>query len=160
MTEFGPMDGLIELGLEPDSTFLQAFAVSRSRYMICGPSGPTALADAFNVPVAYANAVDGYICNDRAIVRTIDLQAPDGTILNQARFIEAAPNGLRPLLESGYTPLQIATEEMIRLVNRVQEATSDTPQWRVPARYDGPRPNKLVWPGNFRPRGQFLDMPE
>jgi putative glycosyltransferase (TIGR04372 family) len=159
MTKFGPMEGLLELGCEPDTTLLQAFAVSRSRYLVCGPSGPLAFGDAFHVPTAYANAISVYFCNDRAVVRTIDLQAPDGTIINQERFADTPP-GLNAMIEKGYIPLQISADELVRLVNRLHEKTSDTPEWRVPdPPFAGPRPNKLIWPGNFRPRGEFLEVP-
>ena len=67
MTKFPQIEGLIQLGFERDSTLLQAFAVSRSRFLLASPSGPLALGEAFHVPVAYANAWECHTPNDRAV---------------------------------------------------------------------------------------------
>jgi putative glycosyltransferase (TIGR04372 family) len=163
MTKFLQIDGLVQLGLEDNTTLLQAFAVSRSRFLLCGPTGPLALGDAFHVPLAYANAWGWDSPNDRALIRTIDLLTPEGTILNQhalVRAIEADPIGLRTLLNRGCEIIQNSPEEMVRLVNQVYEMTSDTPGWRAPdPPWAGPRPNQFVWPGRRRPRAQFISMP-
>lgn len=158
LTSFGKMPGLLELGLEPGAALLQAFAVSRARYMLAGPSGPMALAEAFHIPTAYANSWDLYLCNDRAIVRTVDLISPDGTLYNQERIVDMIPHGLKPLLESGYRTEQVSSQEMIRLVSEVHRVTEDCLGWREPEPiYRGDRPNTWTWPGELRSKSQWLE---
>ncbi len=157
MTPWPDQDGLIQLGLEPGTSLLQAFAVSRARYFVGGPTGPMALAEAFHVPTAYANSWDLYFNNDRAVVRTVDLVAPDGEVFNQARIVDMIPHGMKPLLSAGYVTRQIDGPEMIRLTSAVHRQTEGVSGWRAPEGMVGHIPNQLVWPGTYRPRARFLE---
>ena len=165
MTPFPAMNGLVDLSVEAENSLLQIVAVSRSRFMLSGDSGPSALADAMHVPLAITNSVSYWYCNDRLVSRTVDLVTPEGKVLNQEALLAAGMHKLhlRAAVKSGkgYKVHQPGPEEVIRLINYVYEATADTNGWRKP---DPPdvykRPNCLVWPSSPKPRGRFLPMPE
>jgi putative glycosyltransferase (TIGR04372 family) len=162
MTPFPPREGLIDLSIEGNNALLQTFAVSRSRFMLCGDSGPSAIADALHVPLALTNSVSYWYNNDRIVVRTIDLVTPEGEVLNQEALASTAMHKLKLMkaMKKGYKVFHPGPEEVIRLVNHIYDATADTPGWRVP---DAPcarkRPNQLTWPLRPKPRWNFLPMP-
>jgi putative glycosyltransferase (TIGR04372 family) len=163
MTPFPAMEGLIDLSTEADASLMQIVAVNRCRFMVCGDSGPSAIADAMHVPLALTNSVSYWYNNDREVVRTVDLITPEGLVINQAALAATGmhkPHLVRALKE-GYQVFQPGPEELIRLVDFIYETTSDTTGWRVP---DAPkvrkRPNCLIWPADPKPRGKFLPTPE
>lgn len=164
MTPFPARNGLIDLSRESGNAYLQTFAISRSRFHLGGPSGPSAIANGFGVPHAMANATDYNPDNERLVYRTIDVITPDGTRLSQKAMFDAG-FCKRVLLNLAreQRPFRVeknSAEEIIRLANFVYEMTSDAPGWREPhtSQRPGPRPNQLIWPAQPRPRGHFLPL--
>lgn len=163
MTPYPEMNGLVDLSREA-GPMLQAFAISRSRFFLGGPSGPSAVADAFHVPAAVADAVDYHPHNEGMVMRTIDFMTPAGRIYRQKELFDAGYSKLRfmDLLNAGqgYKVAKNSTAEVMRLANYIYEKTADTTGWRGPAEPDPrPRPNQFSWPpGEPRPRGGFLPM--
>ncbi len=163
MTPFPALPGLVDLSRDA-GPMLQTFAISRSRFFLGGPSGPAAVADAFNVPHAQADAVDYYPHNEGMVIRSIDLITPDGRVLRQKDLFDAGYSKLNILghilKNEGYRYEKNSAKEVIRLANFVYERTADTIGWRAPAAADPrPRPNQFSWPpGEPRPKGGFLPM--
>ena len=164
MTVFPAMDGLVDLSRETGNSFPQAFAISRSRFFLGGPSGPSAVADAFNVPNGILDAVDYHPSNDGMVMRTIDLVTPDGKLYRQEALFEAGfyKMAILKLLASrqGYRVFKNGAEEAIRLANHLHQMTADIAGWRSAASPDPrPRPNQFSWPpGKPQPRGSFLPI--
>jgi putative glycosyltransferase (TIGR04372 family) len=59
MTELPPRKGFVDLSRIKNSFLLQAYACSRSRFLLGGDSGPTVIATGFNTPAAAVNLVNG-----------------------------------------------------------------------------------------------------
>jgi putative glycosyltransferase (TIGR04372 family) len=159
MSALPAMDGLVDLS-RADAN-LQCFAISRARFLLAGPSGPSSVAACFHVPVALVNAVDVGPENDRAVYRTIKLATPDGGRLTQAALFEAGydEESIIQRMAAGERlgVIRIAPEEIIRCSNFVYERTANVKGWREPEPVDPrPRPNVLEWPGSTRMRGMFL----
>jgi putative glycosyltransferase (TIGR04372 family) len=164
MTPYPEMNGLIDLSREAGNSMLQTFAISRSRFFLGGPSGPSAVADAFHVPAAVADAVDYHPHNEGMVMRTVDLRTPTGHVLRQKELFDAGYSKLimMHVLNSGqgYDVTKNSSAEVIRLANYIYEMTADTTGWRDPTEPDPrPRPNQFSWPpGEPNPRGVFLPM--
>lgn len=163
MTPWPGLKGLVDLSREPDNSKLQAFALSRSRFLFSGPSGPSALADALNVPAAMADAVEyGGLGNERMVMRTVDFTTPEGRLYRQGELFEAGYHKMRilQLLKhgQGYRVIKNGLPEMMRLAGFLHAMTDDVSAWRIPAKPKAwVRPNQLLWPpGEPRLRSQFL----
>ncbi|MHB1206348.1 MAG: TIGR04372 family glycosyltransferase [Rhodospirillaceae bacterium] len=164
MTPYPPLEGVVDLSRDASNSLLQTFAISRSRFFLGGPSGPSAVADAFHVPSAVADVVDYCPYNDGLVIRTIDLVTPEGRVYRQKDLFDAGYSKLRVMdaLRSGkgYRMSKNSIAEVIRLTNFIHEKTADTTGWRTPAAPDPrPRPNQFSWPpGEPIPRGSFLPV--
>jgi putative glycosyltransferase (TIGR04372 family) len=58
MTQLPPRKGFVDLSSISNSFLLQAYACSRSRFLLGGDSGPTVIATGFNTPAAAVNMVN------------------------------------------------------------------------------------------------------
>ncbi len=163
MTPYPALPGLVDLSRDA-GPMLQTLAISRSRFFLGGPSGPSAVADAFHVPAAVADAVDYHPHNEGMVMRTIDLVTPTGRVYRQKELFDAGYSKLRilELLQAGegYQIVKNSIPEVARLTNYIYQMTADTAGWRGPAKPDPrPRPNQFSWPpGEPQPRGGFLPM--
>jgi putative glycosyltransferase (TIGR04372 family) len=164
MTPYPALDGMIDLSRDAGNSLLQTFAISRSRFFLGGPSGPSAVADAFHVPSAVADAVDYHPHNEGMVMRTVDLVTPEGKLLRQKDLFDAGYSKLRLMdalkSQTGFHIFKNSSGEVVRLANFIYDMTSDTTGWRGPALPDPrPRPNQFSWPpGEPRPRGCFLPV--
>ncbi len=162
MTPFPTTDGVIDLSRESNSAFLQAFAISRSRFFFGGPSGPTSIADALNIPNGIANASNYHAFNEGCVLRTVDLYDPNGKVIRQKELFDAGYCKLRMMeaMAVGFTVVQNSPAELSRLANFLYDMTDGITGWReTPAPILAPRPNNFTWPpGPPRPRGQFLPV--
>jgi putative glycosyltransferase (TIGR04372 family) len=160
MTEFPKMDGLIDLSRFRANSFLQTFAISRSRFLLSGPSGPVVVANSLNVPVGQVNAVDVIACNKNHVYRTVKVKTADGRTLTNRAFFDSGYFKLKLMKELRNGEVMafiVPAEEVTRMANYMFELTADTTGWREPPPPDvRPRSNKMVWPGKPDMKGHFL----
>jgi putative glycosyltransferase (TIGR04372 family) len=128
------------------STMLQAFAVSRARFLLCSPSGPPALAMAFGVPVCCVNMTDvwwgwGPHCHGL----TVRVDAPPGGF-SMRQLIEhnqLHSNGLLALEAKRYVVRHRTADEICeaaRHVNAIYAQARPAPDPAVapPLRFEWP----------------------
>jgi putative glycosyltransferase (TIGR04372 family) len=150
------MPGVVDLTLTPDSLMLQAFALSRARYALCSHSGLMHLAMAFQTPLAAADSVNttalGFYKNSVCLTKTY--VSPEGREYRQKDALDAGVLDLKPdSLPPGFTIRDCTAAELIQLVNRLYDMTSDTPGWREPVRekVKTPNPEMFGWMTEKRP---------
>jgi putative glycosyltransferase (TIGR04372 family) len=154
MTPFAPRDGFVDLSLRPNSFMLQAAAVSHSRFMIAGPSGPMTLAMAFAIPLTLVDATDaggvwGLAYTD---VLTHEVTTPEGKVLRNSTLREAGLlNSFRltDLMRSDtlYTMRKANAAELRNVARRLFDRTAGVDEWRPPPQLPKtPKPNSVIWP--------------
>lgn len=166
MTPFKPRDGFVDLSTMADNFLLQAAAVSHSRFMIAGPSGPMILAPAFAIPHSFVDVVHarGYWDLERGDVLTHEVTTPGGEILRNASLLESGLLDLDRLTERGkaqpgYRIRKANSDELGIVVKRLYDRTQDCPAWRPPAEVPKcPKPNKIAWPLNLTYPTSWLDL--
>lgn len=160
MTPYPARKGYIDLSTLPDSSLLQAYAISRSRFMFAGPSGPGALAEAFDVPLALMDMVDHCLFKDRDVARTINVVMPNGEVINQGRYVEMNLNKLRVMelaRQGGCQIYKNGPGELVAMIDHVAAANSGSPEWRVPTPLStAPRPNSFTFPWQAHHTCTFL----
>ncbi|MBM3598444.1 MAG: TIGR04372 family glycosyltransferase [Alphaproteobacteria bacterium] len=164
MMPFPEIDGFVDLSAE--STMMQAFAVSRSRFLVAGPSGPSALGPALHVPTLVTNAVSMSGVWRRAdSLLTQHLVTPGGKRVTQARAIRQgmySTSSMKYLLEQkGYRLVRNNLDEMIAAVSLVSDGNSEIRDWREPGPEPASRPpNQIVWPPPLSRPWRMLEFPE
>lgn len=160
MTPYPTRENYVDLSVFPDSSLLQAYAISRSRFMIGGPSGPAALAETFNVPLALVDMVDFCTIKYNDIVRTINVITPSGEVINQQRYLELGLSKLKVMglvQTQGYKVGKNSSDTIVALTDRIFELSSDTLKWRVPTPISSViRPNSFTWPRQGKHKFTFL----
>jgi len=161
MTKFPDLEHFVDLSRDDDSHVIQSFAVSRSRFLLSTPSGPGAIAYAFDVPTAYANAVDMWCSSTKIIHRTVDVITPDGAVINQQEYNERGLSKLKLLSllseKSGYRVVQNSAEIVKSLADAIFQSTKETVGWRTNSSAEkGFRPNQFTWPPNMELNTRFL----
>ena len=150
MMPYPARKGYVDLTVLPDSSLLQAYAISRSRFMFSGPSGPAAVAEAFDVPLALMDMVDHCLLKERDVARTINVVMPDGQVINQQRYADMNLNKLHVMelaRQSGCQIYKNRPAELIALIDRIADVSSDTQGWRIPTPPStAPRPNSFTFP--------------
>lgn len=164
MVPFPARPGFIDVSRLPDSETLQAFAVSRSRFLIAGPSGALPLGPAFNVPAGHTDATDFWgPMQAQDVVRTIDVITPSGECLNQQALWDAdlGKLGLLRKIGSGepYQVIKNSPEILAQMANHLYEQTSNVTGWRDPTPpVTSNRPNCFTWPLPPKLRYQYLKV--
>jgi len=161
MTKFPDFDNFVDLSRDDDSHVLQSFAVSRSRFLLSTPSGPGAIAYAFDVPTAYANAVDMWCSSPKIIHRTVDVITPDGAVINQQEYKKRGLSKLKLLNllneKSDYRVVQNSADIVKLLADAIFQSTKETLGWRTNTLgAEIFRPNQFVWPPNMELTTRFL----
>ena len=165
MTPFPERSGLVDLSRLENSFMLQAFAVSRSRFMIGGASGPPTLGWSFNVPTAIADCPDAHAGWGSAmqLVLTPCVTTPDGRTLRNQALHEAGLLESRLLIKKlangeNYEIQKNTGEELSALATRLNDASKDVRTWREPADHPvASRPNALTWPPKSSYKMTFFD---
>lgn len=158
MTEFPAQKGFIDLALEEDDIFyLQAFAMSRARFMLGVSSGPLQVTSAFGTPTVSTNCITPFNApgcwNDHDLCLHRNIFLKDGTRVSAK---DAMDNGLynRALMVSleqshGITILENSSDELFQAALKLHAQTLDTEAWRVPVQEpDQTRDykNQFPWP--------------
>ncbi len=150
MTPFPESGRIIDLSKIESSTLLQAYAVSRSRFMLSTPSGPLTFADAFDRHLVEVNAVDLWLRNPKSLVRTVDVFLQDGTVVNQQAYLEAGYDKLRLMKELKEKKVKVAqntADQILDVVRQIIATTEPIDGWEPPATQSpGERPNVISWP--------------
>ncbi len=158
--------GVVDLSRLPNSFMLQAFAASRARFMIAGPSGASALACGFQVPLGLVDATDaqaGWGDMERLIL-THELTTPDGGRLRNKELLETGLLSRRPLENltnrlKGYTIRKCTGSELAAVASHLSANNEDVAAWRPAREAPGTRrPNAIVWPPQTRNDIRFFDV--
>lgn len=166
MQEFPERPGYVDLSRMRNSFMLQAFAVSRARFVIAGPSGAMTLGCGFQVPICTVDATDGQSGwgDMERIVLTQELLTPDRGALRNRELMDAGLLSRRPLANlingrEGYALRKCTGRELACVADHLHACTGDTAGWRAPRQMpDAPRPNGLMWPPRTREDITFLDV--
>lgn len=164
MVEFKPRAGFVDLSAEENAFFLQAAAVSHSRFMIAGPSGPMVLAMAFDVPLTLVDAVHTGGLWNRSDVLTHEVTTPKGEPLRNAALLASGLLNIDVLAarikaEPGYRVRKASAEELAVVAQRIFDRTKDCAGWRQPAQVPSlPRPNQITWPLKLTYPMQWFDL--
>jgi putative glycosyltransferase (TIGR04372 family) len=153
MAPFRARAGFVDLSKEADF-LLQAAAVSYSRFMIAGPSGPMMLSAAFHIPHTFVDVVDtrAYWNVHQTEVLTHEVTTPSGAVLRNESLQAAGLLNVdrlteRVKAEPGYTIRKASRKELELAAKRLFDKTSDCTTWRRPATIpSGPKPNHVAWP--------------
>ncbi|MBM3514352.1 MAG: TIGR04372 family glycosyltransferase [Alphaproteobacteria bacterium] len=160
MTPFPPRAGYVDLSVLSNSSLLQAFAVSRSRYLLVSPSGAGALGHAFNTPTGKANVVDYWQVNDHDLLSTVMVEMKDGRTLTQAALVDAGldKKAMMDGLSNGsiVRVVQNPPTRLIALADQLHRETCDVEGWRAPTAPLTARPNAISWPPRPVRRTRFL----
>lgn len=158
--------GLVDLAPLENSFMLQACAVSRARFMVAGPSGPTALGWGFQIPIGIVDATDaqgGWGDMERVIL-THEVQTPDGRRLRNRALLEAGLLSRAPLsrllkANEGYVVRKCSGAEVARVAAHLHACTDGVSGWRAPrAAAKRVAPNALTWPPQTVEHLPFLDL--
>jgi putative glycosyltransferase (TIGR04372 family) len=141
MTPFPPRRDFVDLAIEEDDIFnLQAFAISRARFMVGVSTGPLQVASAFGTPAASTNSViprgnpGCWNPHDLCLHRNVFLA--DGTRIPQSDAVE---HGLmsagilkRLAREKGLIVLENSAEELFEVARRLADRSGEVSGWRTP----------------------------
>jgi putative glycosyltransferase (TIGR04372 family) len=164
MAPFRARPGFVDISRLPDSETLQAFAVSRSRFLIAGPSGALPLGPALNVPVGHTDSTDFWgPVQAQDVVRTVDVITPSGDVVNQKALWDSNLGKLELLRRIGagepYQVIKNSPEILAQMANHMYEQTSNVTGWREPTPpITTNRPNSFLWPRQPRLRYQYLKV--
>jgi putative glycosyltransferase (TIGR04372 family) len=165
MTSFRPRAGFIDLSQKADF-LLHAAAVSHSRFMIAGPSGPMILAPAFAIPHSFVDVIDtrGYWDVKNGDILTHMVMTPRGDALRNESLLAS---GLlddevltaRVASDKSYRVRKATVDELATVAQRLYDRTADCAAWRPPAKIPGgPKPNQVVWPPRLTYPTRWLDL--
>jgi putative glycosyltransferase (TIGR04372 family) len=127
------MDGLIDLAPFPDGFAEQAFAVSRSRFLVGSDSGPTQLACGFGVPVASTNALAASVWNDGDLVLIKRFVADGGRRVTAREMLDHGFLTIHRIHPGAFFEcIGNTPEELCTAADRMIETTGDCTGWRRP----------------------------
>lgn len=171
MTDFPARDGFVDLAKLDDSFELQTFAVTRSRFVLAGPSGIAQLGSAYNVPTAYLHGINEAGCWNHEDINLFQrLYDPAGHRMNirdsLATGILREQTIQKLVREQGFQAKPNTTEELCAATREIYDRTANCEGWRKPAphHFDG-YPNQLGLPitREVNPaagRGTFVEYPD
>lgn len=166
MTPFPARPGLVDLSRIRNSFMLQAFAVSRARFMIGGASGPVALGWSFYTPTAVVDCPEVHASwgSTRNVFLTHEVSTPDGERLQNQPLYESGLLDIRRLtrlMREGlnYSIRKNTGEDISTVADHLFTNTTDTPIWRQdPPRTNTVKPNALTWPPQTESELHFVDV--
>ena len=165
MKPFPPRQGLIDITGLKAPFMLQAFAVSRARFMIGGASGPVALGFAFGVPTAVCDCAEAHSTwgSEHNVFLTHEVTTPDGDMLQNQSLLDAGLLDVRELTRrvkagENYTLRTNNTAKLSAAASYLHECSTDVTGWRQePPPVTRTRPNTLTWPPQTTWNVKFLD---
>ncbi|MBT5265336.1 MAG: TIGR04372 family glycosyltransferase [Rhodospirillaceae bacterium] len=171
MKPFPAREGFVDLAKIDGSFELQTFAITRSRFLLGGSSGPTHLGCAYKVPTAYLQAIDeSGAWNQDDFILMQRIYDPSG---RRVGINEALPTGLlremtlRTLAaDQGFRILPNTVEELRAAARAIYKHTNGVDGWRDPVSTSFENyPNRLALPvtSDFGPsdsRATYLEYPE
>lgn len=163
MARAAPRPGYVDLSVIQDSWLLQAFAMSRARFLVGGPSGATGMAHGFCLPSARVDALDWYDADAQDWILTRRVILRDGRDLRQAALLQSGlmtSASLTQLLNQGGISSieQSSVDEIMAAVALIHGETSDIQGWRAPPRMDTRRPNRFAMPPPVTDRLRFVPL--
>ncbi len=166
MTPFPARPGLIDLSRLQNRFMLQAFAVSRARFMIGSASGPAVLGWSFDVPTAIVDCLEAHTGwgNADKFFLTQEITTPAGAVLANASLSEAGLLNIRALAKSmranpNYAIRSNTAAQLRAVADHLHDITSGISGWRdavVPT--PTKRPNTFQWPPQTVWDVKFLDV--
>ena len=164
MTPWQPRPGFLDLSRIPRSHLLQAYAASRARYCIGGPSGGMCLAQAFTIPTALTDVIDfwaGGHAGARVLTSTVVTPAGD-RLRNQALFDSGLMNTKRltqvMAADPRYRIVKNTAEELAQAADVLLESTSNCDAWRSTDAFAAEAPtNQVAWPPRCDYRHRFIE---
>ncbi len=162
MHPFPERPGLVDLSAEPDGFMLQAYASSRARFLLVGPTGPSALGFGFHVPTAIVDATDaqgGWGDMEQVILTKTVVTEEHGPLRNRD-LLDADLLSRRRLRELDAHDLKACTaEELAAVADHLFAHSKEATGWRGPkALRTDPRPNTLAWPPVCGENLNFIDV--
>jgi len=172
MASFDKQDGFVDLAGEEENAFeIQAFAISRARFMLAVSSGPLQVGSAFGTPAASTNSINPaespgvWNAHDLCLHRNLFLA--DGTRITA----EAAMNHglydrgrlLSLVKEKRLTVMENSPEELFEIAKSLHGATTDTDGWRTPISASDPGfipPNCLSMPCEIKRKVSVVEYPD
>lgn len=163
---FAPRANFVDLSRFKDNFLQQAFAISRCRFMIAGPSGPAGVGWCFQVPTATVDASDAFggWARDENVTLSHEVTTPDGKVLRNQELYEAGLMDypvLRDKIRAGerFTVRKNNAEELAAVADYLLDQTQDMQSWRAPAELpETAKPNQFVWPPQTHENVKFLDV--
>ena len=166
MSPVASRSGLVDLRQNPGGFMLQAYAVSKARFMVAGPSGVAPMGFGFQIPTAIVDATDaqcGWGDMERFVL-TQELSTPNRGLLRNTELFDAgllSQGTLRKLTQdsSEYSIRKCTGSELAAVADRLFSSSCDTTAWRSPvtAKEVTP-PNSIVWPPQTREEMSFFDV--
>ncbi|MCP5081969.1 MAG: TIGR04372 family glycosyltransferase [Alphaproteobacteria bacterium] len=161
-----PQDGFIDLSRIKDSFMLQAYACSRARFMIAGPSGPIIMGWGFQIPTGLVDASDAVGGWGRCehVILTHEVTTPEGaTMRNKTLFDSGLLDYpvLRDKIRAGedYVVRKNSGPELAAVARHLYEVSTDTVGWRIEQpEQSQQRPNQFVWPPQTSENLNFIDV--
>lgn len=163
---FPARDSFIDLSRLKNSFLLQAFATSRARFMVAGPSGPINLGWGFQIPTALVDTVDGDggWGPEAQLVLTKKITTPQGKIVQNLEADKAGLLDYRLLRDKirageGYAVTPNSFEELRAVADHLHSKSSNVNAWRSPtSETEGPKPNQFVWPPQTNDNLHYFDI--
>ena len=147
MTPLAPRDGLTDLCDAP--FLLQACAISRARFFLeVSPSGPSALANGFGVPMIRCNAIIlAGPATPESIVLARPILDPDGRDVTARAAEQGYSRALFIEENNGYTLGRNSIEDIDACIVEMLRTTGAVTSWREPAPVEpASREYRLTWP--------------
>lgn len=165
MKPFPARPGLIDITRVEAPFMLQAFAVSRARFMIGGASGPVALGWGFGVPTAVCDCAEAHSTwgSEHNVYLSHEVTTPDGETLQNQSLLDAGLLDVRALTRrvkagENYTLRKNSAAEISAVASYLHECSADVTGWRgEPPPMIRTRPNTLTWPPQTTWNVKFLN---
>lgn len=172
MAPFPARQGFVDLSAEEEAAFdLQAFAISRARFMVGVSTGPLQLASALGTPVANTNlSMPGNIpgCwNDHDLCLHLNLYLSDGSRVSSADATKYGLFDRRRLAklegDKQVFVLQNSADELFRIAEMLHDRSEETQGWRIPVQEPFPDreiPNQFTYPLRQNKSVPIVEFPD
>ena len=127
------MEGLIDLAPDDGNFPEQAYAVSRSRFLVGSDSGPTQLACGFGTPVASTNALAATVWNDGDLVLVKRFMAEGGRRVTAKEMLDYGFLTRHRIHPAAFFDCRDnSPEDLCHAADRMMERTAACTGWRQP----------------------------
>ncbi len=165
MTPFPRREGLVDISRIPNSFMLQAFAVSRARFMIGGASGPISLGWGFGIPTGVCDCPEAHSTwgSEHNVYLTHEVTTPDGEKLRNQSLYESGLLDIRALtqrLQAGekFELRKNSGAEVSAVADHLHACSKGITGWRAePEPVATKRSNEFIWPPRLSWNVKFLD---